>query len=226
MSELVPTKEDKFSFGLWTVGWRAADPFGDATRRALEPAEIVHELAKRGAYGVTFHDNDVFPFGASDAERAEHIAAFKKALEETGVIVPMVTTNLFTHPIFKDGGFTSNDRAVRRFALRKVIRNLDLAAELGAKTYVFWGGREGAEYDSPRTSGPRWTATARAWTCSPSTSRTRVTASASPSSRSRTSPAATSCCRPSATRSRSSRPSTSPTGWASTPRSATRRWRA
>jgi xylose isomerase len=147
MTELVPTKDDKFSFGLWTVGWQARDPFGDPTRRELEPAEIVHELASRGAYGVTFHDNDVFPFGADDTARADHIARFRKALDETGLIVPMVTTNLFSHPIFKDGGFTSNDRRVRRFALRKVIRNLDLAAELGAKTYVFWGGREGAEYD-------------------------------------------------------------------------------
>jgi xylose isomerase len=147
MTDLVPTKDDKFSFGLWTVGWQARDPFGDATRRELEPAEIVHELAKRGAYGVTFHDNDVFPFGSDDAARADHIARFRKALDETGLIVPMVTTNLFTHPIFKDGAFTSNDRAVRRFAIRKVIRNLDLAAELGAKTYVFWGGREGSEYD-------------------------------------------------------------------------------
>ena len=147
MTELVPTKDDKFSFGLWTVGWSARDPFGDATRRDLEPAEIVHELAKRGAYGVTFHDNDVFPFGSGETERADHVAKFRAALDETGLIVPMVTTNLFSHPIFKDGAFTSNDRQVRRFALRKVIHNLDLAAELGAKTYVFWGGREGAEYD-------------------------------------------------------------------------------
>jgi xylose isomerase len=145
--DLKPTKEDKFSFGLWTVGWGGVDPFGDATRRALEPAEIVHALAERGAYGVTFHDNDVFPFEASDAERADHIARFRKALDETGLVVPMATTNLFKHPIFKDGAFTSNDRQVRRFALRKVARNLDLAAELGAHTYVFWGGREGAEYD-------------------------------------------------------------------------------
>jgi xylose isomerase len=147
MSDLVPTKEDKFSFGLWTVGWQARDPFGDPTRRALEPAEIVHELAARGAYGVDFHDDDVFPFGSDDATRADHIARFRKSLDETGLVVPMVTTNLFSHPIFKDGAFTSNDRRVRRFALRKVLRNLDFAAELGAKTYVFWGGREGAEYD-------------------------------------------------------------------------------
>ncbi len=145
-----PTADDKFSFGLWTVGWQARDPFGDATRPALDPAEIVHQLAKRGAYGVTFHDDDVIPFGSDDAARADHIGRFRKALDETGLVVPMVTTNLFTHPVFKDGAFTSNDRQVRRFALRKVVRNLDLAAELGAHTYVLWGGREGAEYDSAK----------------------------------------------------------------------------
>jgi len=64
--------------------------------------------------------------------------------------VPMATTNLFTHPVFKDGAFTSNDRDVRRYALRKVVRNIDLAAELGARTYVLWGGREGAEYESAK----------------------------------------------------------------------------
>jgi xylose isomerase len=143
----VPTKADQFSFGLWTVGWQARDPFGDPTRPALDPAETVRQLAARGAYGVTFHDDDVVPFGSDDAARADHIGRFRKALDETGLVVPMVTTNLFTHPVFKDGAFTSNDRDVRRFALRKVLRNLDLAAELGARTYVLWGGREGAEYE-------------------------------------------------------------------------------
>ena len=142
-----PTREDKFSFGLWTVGWQARDPFGDATRPPLDPVEAVHKLAELGAYGITFHDDDLIPFGSDDATRDEHIARFRKALDETGMVVPMVTTNLFTHPVFKDGGFTSNDRAVRRYALRKVMRNIDLAAELGAQTYVLWGGREGAEYD-------------------------------------------------------------------------------
>ena len=146
----VPQKSDQFSFGLWTVGWPARDPFGDATRPALDPVEIVHRLAERGAYGVTFHDDDLIPFGSDDTTRAEHIGRFKKALDETGVIVPMATTNLFTHPVFKDGGFTNNDRDIRRYALRKVMRNLDLAAELGAKTYVLWGGREGAEYDGAK----------------------------------------------------------------------------
>ena len=145
-----PTREDKFSFGLWTVGWQARDPFGDATRPPLEPAEAVHRLSELGAYGVTFHDDDVIPFGADGATRDDHIGRFRKALDETGIVVPMMTTNLFTHPVFKDGGFTSNDRAIRRFALRKVMRNMELAAELGAQTYVMWGGREGSEYDSAK----------------------------------------------------------------------------
>lgn len=142
-----PTRADKFSFGLWTVGWEARDPFGDATRAPLDAVEAVHKLSELGAYGITFHDDDLIPFGSDNAARDHHIGRFRKALDETGLVVPMVTTNLFTHPIFKDGGFTSNDRDVRRFALRKVLRNVDLAAELGAKTFVMWGGREGSEYD-------------------------------------------------------------------------------
>jgi xylose isomerase len=142
-----PTRDDKFSFGMWTVGWQARDPFGDATRPALDPVEAVHKLSEIGAYGITFHDDDLVPFGADAATRDGIIAGFKKALDETGMIVPMVTTNLFTHPVFKDGGFTSNDRNVRRYAIRKVMRQMDLGAELGAKTLVLWGGREGAEYD-------------------------------------------------------------------------------
>ncbi|MFG3301070.1 xylose isomerase [Micromonospora chersina] len=142
-----PTPADKFSFGLWTVGWPARDPFGDATRPDLDAVEAVHRLAELGAYGITFHDDDLVPFGADAATRDQHIARFRKALDETGLVVPMVTTNLFNHPVFKDGGFTSNDRDIRRYALRKVLRNVDLAAELGARTFVMWGGREGAEYD-------------------------------------------------------------------------------
>ncbi|HEY3007648.1 MAG TPA: xylose isomerase [Micromonosporaceae bacterium] len=142
-----PSPADRFTFGLWTVGWPARDPFGDATRPPLDPVEAVHRLAELGAYGVTFHDDDVVPFGSDDAAREGHLTRFRKALAETGLVVPMVTTNLFTHPVFKDGAFTSNDRRVRRFALRKVMRNIDLAGELGARTYVMWGGREGAEYD-------------------------------------------------------------------------------
>ncbi|MER5453187.1 xylose isomerase [Micromonospora sp. NPDC002389] len=142
-----PTPADKFSFGLWTVGWQGRDPFGHATRPALDPVESVHRLAELGAYGVTFHDDDLVPFGADAATRDGQIARFRKALDETGLVVPMVTTDLFQQPVFKDGGFTSNDRDVRRYALRKVLRNIDLAAELGAQTFVMWGGREGGEYD-------------------------------------------------------------------------------
>ncbi|MEV1289924.1 xylose isomerase [Micromonospora sp. NPDC049679] len=142
-----PTPADKFSFGLWTVGWQARDQFGDASRPPLDAVEAVHKLAELGAYGITFHDDDLIPFGADNPRRDAEISRFRKALDETGLVVPMVTTNLFSHPVFKDGGFTSNDREVRRFALRKVLRNIDLAAELGAKTFVMWGGREGSEYD-------------------------------------------------------------------------------
>ncbi|MEW5812609.1 MAG: xylose isomerase [Actinomycetota bacterium] len=147
---LSPTPADKFSFGLWTVGWTASDPFGVATRPALDVVEAVERLTELGAYGLTFHDDDLFAFGSSDAERRRMIDRLTAALSATGMTVPMVTTNLFSHPVFKDGGFTSNDRAVRRFALRKVLRNLDLAAELGAETFVLWGGREGSEYDSAK----------------------------------------------------------------------------
>ncbi|MBV9846540.1 MAG: TIM barrel protein, partial [Kutzneria sp.] len=140
---LEPTKADKFSFGLWTVGWRAADPFGDPTRPALDPVEAVHRLADLGAWGVTFHDNDLIPFGSDDDARARHVKRFRAALDETGLVVPMATTNLFTHPVFKDGAFTSTDPAVRAFATQKVMRVLDLAAELGTRVFVFWGGREG-----------------------------------------------------------------------------------
>lgn len=145
-----PTPADRFSFGLWTVGWTANDPFGAPTRPPLDVVEAVERLAALGAHGLTFHDDDLFPFGSSDAERRRQIGRLTAALEATGMVVPMVTTNLFTHPVFKDGGFTSNDRAVRRFALRKVLRNVDLAAELGAETFVLWGGREGSEYDSAK----------------------------------------------------------------------------
>ena len=145
-----PTPADKFTFGLWTVGWPAKDQFGDPTRAPLDPVEAVHQLAKLGAYGVTLHDDDLIPLGSDDEARGRHIDRFSAALKETGLVVPMMTTNLFSHPVFKDGGFTSNNRAVRRFALRKVMRNLDLAAQLGAHTYVMWGGREGSEYDSAK----------------------------------------------------------------------------
>ncbi|TRW85349.1 xylose isomerase [Mycolicibacterium sp. 018/SC-01/001] len=147
---LTPTPADRFSFGLWTIGWTASDPFGVPTRPALDVVEAVERLAELGAYGLTFHDDDLFAFGSSDSDRRRMIDRLTSALSATGMTVPMVTTNLFSQPVFKDGGFTSNDRAVRRFALRKVLRNLDLAAELGAETFVLWGGREGSEYDSAK----------------------------------------------------------------------------
>ncbi|WP_020672932.1 xylose isomerase [Amycolatopsis nigrescens] len=147
MDAFGPTREDRFTFGLWTVGWTAADPFGVATRAPLDPVESVYRLAELGAYGVTFHDDDLL---ATEADRDKAIARFKGALSATGLTVPMATTNLFTDPVFKDGGLTSNDRDIRRHALRKVRRNLDLAAELGASTYVVWGGREGAESDAAK----------------------------------------------------------------------------
>ena len=130
---------------------RGATPSATRPGAPVDPVESVHRLAERGAYGVTFHDDDLVPFGSSDARARQATSrGFKDALAETGMTVPMMTTNLFTHPVFKDGGFTSNDRSVRRYALRKVVRNIDLAAELGAQTYVFWGGREGAEYDGAK----------------------------------------------------------------------------
>ena len=142
-----PSREDKFSFGLWTVGGQARDLFGEATRPVLAAVEAVHKLADLGAYGITFHDDDLIPPGSSSSERQRIIDEFADALEQTQMVVPMVTTNLFHDPVFKDGGFTSNDRSVRRYAVRKVMRNMDLAAEFGAQIYVFWGGREGSEVD-------------------------------------------------------------------------------
>ena len=140
-----PTPADHFSFGIWTVGWQGVDVFGPAVRPPMPADRAVRKLAELGAYGVNFHDNDVFDFDASDTEQDKRITDFKHALADTGLVVTTATTNLFSHPIFKEGAFTANDREVRRFALAKVMRNLDLAAELGASVYVFWGGREGAE---------------------------------------------------------------------------------
>ncbi|MGD8684212.1 MAG: xylose isomerase [Chloroflexota bacterium] len=150
MADYKPTPADKFTFGLWTIGYRAGDPFGAPTREPLDPVEAVYRLAELGAYGITFHDDDLVPFGSDEAARDEHVRRFREALEKTGLKAPMLTTNLFFQPLFKDGAFTANDREVRRFALRKVMRNMDLAAELGAQTYVFWGGREGAEIDGSK----------------------------------------------------------------------------
>ncbi len=146
----LPKREDHFSFGLWTVGWQGRDPFGDATRPPLDPVTAVHRLADIGAWGVTFHDDDLIPFGSDESAREAAIKRFRAALDETGIVVEMMTTNLFTHPLFKEGAFTANDRSVRRFSLRKTMHNIDLAAELGAQIYVAWGGREGAESDAAK----------------------------------------------------------------------------
>ena len=141
----VPRPEDHFTFGLWTVGNVGRDPFGDAVRPALSPNDIVKKLGELGVYGVNLHDNDLIPRDASAADRGRIVREFKAALAESGVKVPMATTNLFGDPVFRDGAFTSNDRNVRRYALQKTMRAIDLGVELGATTYVFWGGREGAE---------------------------------------------------------------------------------
>jgi xylose isomerase len=145
-----PTRADKFSFGLWTVGHPGMDPFGDPVRPWLDPVEIVQRLSDLGAYGVTFHDDDLLPPGSdgSQGDRAKALDRFRRALEQTGLVVPMATTNLFRHPVFREGAFTANDPAVRRHAIRKTLANVDVAAEVGAKVYVLWGGREGCESDT------------------------------------------------------------------------------
>ncbi|WP_432476626.1 xylose isomerase [Nocardioides sp. GXQ0305] len=143
MNDYTPRREDQFSFGLWTVGWQGVDVFGPASRAPLDPVEATERLAELGAAAVTFHDDDLVP---DDATRARTLERFREALDATGLGVEMVTTNLFGHPVFKEGAFTANNRSVRRLALAKALRNLDLAAELGAKTFVLWGGREGAEH--------------------------------------------------------------------------------
>ncbi len=150
MADYSPQPEHKFTFGLWTVGNIGRDPFGEPTRDPISPVEIVHMLAEVGAWGVNLHDNDLVPIDASSAERDRIVADFKRAMADTGIVCPMATTNLFADPSFKDGAFTSNDPAVRAYALQKTMRSMDLGAELGAEVYVFWGGREGAESDSAK----------------------------------------------------------------------------
>jgi xylose isomerase len=145
-----PKPEHKFTFGLWTVGNIGRDPFGEPVRDKLSPVEIVYLLAEVGAYGVNFHDNDLVPIDATPAERDRIVADFKQALAETGLVVPMATTNLFGNPVFKDGAFTANDPRVRAYALQKTMRAIDLGVELGAGVYVFWGGREGVETDAAK----------------------------------------------------------------------------
>jgi xylose isomerase len=142
---LRPLPEHKFTFGLWTVGNRGKDPFGSEVRAGLDPNDSVRKLAELGAYGISLHDDDLVPFGSSAQERDAIVRRFRATLQESGLVVAMATTNLFAHPVFKDGAFTSNDKQVRRFAIAKVMRAIDLGAELGARTYVFWGGREGVE---------------------------------------------------------------------------------
>jgi xylose isomerase len=145
-----PRPEHHFTFGLWTVGNRGGDPFGEAVRPAIPPARIVYKLAELGAYGVNFHDNDLIPVGATTADRDRIVREFQGALRETGLKVPMATTNLFSDPVFKEGAFTSNDARVRAFALQKTMRAMDLGVEFGATTYVFWGGREGVETNAAK----------------------------------------------------------------------------
>jgi len=140
-----PRPEHHFTFGLWTVGNVGRDPFGDPVRPTISPTRIVERLAALGAYGVNLHDNDLVPRDASAAERDRLVAEFKRVLAANGICVPMATTNLFGDPVFRDGAFTSNDAKVRRYALQKTMRAIDLGVELGAETYVFWGGREGSE---------------------------------------------------------------------------------
>jgi len=147
-ARLNPQPEDRFTFGLWTVGNVGRDPFGEPVRAPLSPVAIVHLLAEAGAYGVNFHDNDLVPIDATPAERERIVRDFKQALDDTGLVVPMATTNLFFDPAFKDGAFTSNDARVRAYARQKTMRAIDLGVELGAKIYVFWGGREGTETDA------------------------------------------------------------------------------
>ncbi len=155
MDSFDPRREDRFTFGLWTVGNPGRDPFGEAVRPIADPCRLVAKLGEIGAYGVNLHDNDLVPFGASAADRDRIVRQFKTAVADAGLCVPMATTNLFSHPIFKDGAFTANDPRVRAFALRKTMDAIDLGVELGASIFVFWGGREGTEADAcrdPRTA--------------------------------------------------------------------------
>lgn len=152
MSDYSPKPEHKFTFGLWTVGSKGSDPFGAAVREGKTPAELVYLLGEVGAYGVNFHDNDLIPIDATPAEAEAIKKDFRKALKDTGLVVPMATTNLFHHPAFKDGAFTSNDPKVRAYAIQKTLNSIDLGAEFGAKVYVFWGGREGTETDSSKSA--------------------------------------------------------------------------
>jgi xylose isomerase len=148
--EFAPTKQDKFAFGIWCLQNRGRDPFGDQTRPALSAIDCITGLAKRGCYGFEFHDNDIIPFDATAAQRDQIVKDVKKASADGGIKATMATTNLFYHPVFKDGAFTSTDPAIRLFATQKVMRCLDIAAELGTEVFVFWGGREGVDVDAAK----------------------------------------------------------------------------
>jgi xylose isomerase len=148
--DFAPTKQDKFAFGIWCLQNRGRDPFGDQTRPAISPIDCITGLAQRGCYGFEFHDNDIIPFDATTAQRDQILKDVKKAIADSGIKATMATTNLFFHPVFKDGAFTSTDPAIRLFAAQKVMRCLDIAAELGTQVFVFWGGREGVDVDAAK----------------------------------------------------------------------------
>jgi xylose isomerase len=150
MHSYAPTREDKFAFGIWCLQNRGRDPFGDQTRPELPALECIKGLAQRNCYGFEFHDNDILPFGASAAQREQILRDVQKVMADTGIKATMATTNLFYHPVFKDGAFTSTDPAIRLFATQKVLNCLDIAAQLGAGVFVFWGGREGVEVDASK----------------------------------------------------------------------------
>src|SRR5215211_6539977 len=150
MPDFAPDKKFKFTFGLWTVGNIGRDPFGGPVRDVISPVQICDLLGEVGAYGVNFHDNDLIPIDTTSGEAERIKKDFKKALKDNGLVVPMATTNLFSDPVFKDGAFTSNNARVRAYAIQKTMRAMDLGAEMGAKIYVFWGGREGVESDATK----------------------------------------------------------------------------
>src|SRR5205809_831071 len=150
MPDFAPDKKMKFTFGLWTVGNVGRDPFGGPVREPISPVQICDLLGEVGAYGVNFHDNDLIPIDATSSEAQRIKKDFKRALKDNGLAVPMATTNLFSDPVFKDGAFTSNNARIRAYAIQKAMRGMEYGAELGARMYVFWGGREGTETDAVR----------------------------------------------------------------------------
>ena len=204
MADYRPKPEHKFTFGLWTVGNIGRDPFGEPTRHPISPVAIVHLLAEVGAWGVNLHDNDLVPIDATPAERDKIVAEFKAAMDETGIVCPMATTNLFAHPAFKDGAFTSNDPAVRAYALQKTMASMDLGAELGRRFMSFGAGGKARNLTAPRTRLTASSAFATPSTSSANTPKTRTTATASRWNQSPMNRAATFISRPSAACSASS----------------------